>query len=101
MLAADDVAKLLKEVGVSADKDSLALMISKVQGKPIHEIIAAGQEKFAQMPSSKPFLLTLTGGPAPVAAAAGTAAPAKELKPVEPEQEVDLGGMNMFGDEEY
>ena len=55
MLAADDVSKLLKEVGVSADKDSLTLMISKVQGKPIHELIAEGQKKFAQMPSSKQF----------------------------------------------
>lgn len=55
MLAADDVANVLKEVGVSADKESLTLMISKVQGKPIHEIIAAGQEKFASMPTSKSF----------------------------------------------
>jgi len=50
-LAADDVAKLLKEVGVSADQDNLKIMIEKCQGRPIHEIIAEGQKKQASMPS--------------------------------------------------
>ena len=39
---ADDVSKLLKEVGVSADKNDLKVMIEKVQAKPIHELCQEG-----------------------------------------------------------
>ena len=57
-LGEDDVSKLLKEAGVSADKESLKLMISKVKSKPLTELIAEGQEKMASMPSGKYFTLS-------------------------------------------
>jgi len=42
-----DVTKLLKDSGVSADKENLKIMIEKLEGKKIHEIIAEGYGKFA------------------------------------------------------
>jgi len=87
----DDVSKLLKEVGVAADKENLKVMIEKLKGKSIPEIITAGQAKFASMPSC--------GGGA--AAAAPTGAPAakkEEPKKEEPkEEEVDVDMGDLFG----
>ena len=50
-LGEDDVAKLLKDVGVAADKENLKVMIEKLKGKEIHELVAAGMSKFASIPS--------------------------------------------------
>ena len=46
-LAAADVAKLLKEVGVAGDKESIDTMISKLDEKDLTELINSGYEKFA------------------------------------------------------
>lgn len=45
------MTKLLKDSGVSVDKENLKIMIEKLQGRPIHEIIAEGFTKFASMPA--------------------------------------------------
>ena len=87
--AADDVTKLLKEVGVAADKDSVKLMTEKLAGKSIPELIAEGKKNFASMPAAG-------AAPAGGAAAAGNAPAAKEEeKPVEEEADVDMG--DLFG----
>lgn len=90
ILAADDVAKLLKDAGVASDKESMTLMMEKLKGKKIHDLVVEGRGKFASMPS----------GGAPAAAAPATAAPAKakkEEKPVE-DDDADLdGAMDLFG----
>ncbi len=89
-LGEDDVAKLLKDVGVAADKENLKVMIEKLKGKEIHELVAAGMSKFASIPS---------GG----AATSSSAAPAKgeakkeEVKVVEAEPEVDVDMGDLFG----
>ena len=87
-LAEDDVAKLLKDCGVAADKAALKTMISKLAGKSVPEMIAEGKKQFASMPS---------GG-----AAASSAAPVEEKKaevkkeaPKEEEVDVDMG--DLFG----
>jgi large subunit ribosomal protein LP2 len=90
--SADDVEKLLKEAGCTADKEKVKALIEKVGAKSFHEQAAAGLTKMASM-----------GGGAPAAggtAAAAGAAPAKEEeKPKEEEAEdVDMGGL--FGDDD-
>ncbi len=90
VLGEDDVAKLLKEVGVAADKENLKVMIEKLAGKSIPELIAAGQSKFASIPSG--------GAAAPASSAtAAKEAPKKEeaAKVEEPEVDVDMG--DLFG----
>merc|ERR1711976_785646 len=74
-----DLKKILSSVGVDADADSLKKVISELSGKSIDDVIAAGKEKLASVPSG--------GG-----AAAGGDAPAeekKEEKKEESEEEED------------
>ena len=91
--SADDVSKLLKEVGVKADDAQVKALISALEGKKLHELIAEGSKKLASIPSG--------GAPAAGAAAgAAAAAPAeakKEEKVEEEEADVDMGGL--FGDD--
>merc|ERR1719183_180487 len=92
----DDVANLLKQCGVSADKESLKHMIAQVGGASVHEHIAKGQKKMSSAG---------VGGGAPAAAAAGGAAPAEAAKEEpkkeeEEEEEVDTGGF-FGGDDDY
>lgn len=94
VLAADDVAKLLKEVGVAADKADLDAMIHAVNGKQLHDLINAGSKKLASVPSGG----AARPAGAPVAAAAGaTAEKKKEEAKKEEEADVDMGGL--FGDD--
>lgn len=51
-LAADEVAKLLKEVGVAAEKESLDQMIAALKDKKIHELVRSGQSKLVSVASA-------------------------------------------------
>ena len=90
-VAKKDVQDLLKASGVSADDASLDVMMKKLEGKSIPELIAEG---------SKDLCASNTGGSAGPAAAADAAPAAKVEAPKEEEkeEEVDLGGM--FGDDD-
>lgn len=46
-IAADDVAKLLKEVGVGAEKESIENMIKALKGKKLHDLVKDGSKKLA------------------------------------------------------
>ena len=46
-IAADDVSKLLKEVGATADKDSIDNMIKALKGKKLHDLVRDGSSKLA------------------------------------------------------
>ena len=70
-----EVAKLLKDTGVDADKDQLALLIKNLKGKKLHELIEAGSKKIA------------TVAAAPAAAGAGAPVAAAEEKKEEPKEE--------------
>ncbi len=50
-LGEEDVSKLLTKVGVAVDKENLKVLIEKVGGKSIPELVALGSTKFASMPS--------------------------------------------------
>ena len=89
------MTKLLKEVGATADKESVKALISKLDGKNLPEVIAAGYDKFAAVGGGG-------GAAAPAGGDAGGAgapeAKEEKKKEEEPEEEVDMG--NMFGDDD-
>ena len=94
-LGVADVEKLLKEVGVAADKDSLKVMMEKLQGKSIPQLIALGHTKFASMPAGGSG-----GASAPAAGKPAAAAKVEEKAPVkEEEADVDMG--DLFGGGDY
>nr|GMD16029.1 60S acidic ribosomal protein P2B-like [Ipomoea batatas] len=49
--SAGDIKKILSSVGAEADDDRIELLLSQVEGKDITELIAAGREKLASVPS--------------------------------------------------
>ncbi|GMN39388.1 hypothetical protein TIFTF001_008625 [Ficus carica] len=73
--SADDLKKILASVGAEADEARIELLLSGIAGRDLTEIIAAGRQKLASVPSAG-------GGVAVPAAAAtgGAAAPAAEAK---------------------
>ena len=92
-IAEDQVAKLLKDSGVAADKEQIATLKSKLSGKSFPALIAEGSSKFASMPSGG-----AASAPAQASAPAKEekAAPKKEeKKPVEEEEDLDMG--DLFG----
>jgi len=94
-----DVTKVLQEVGVEVNAEDAQRVVNALKGKPLHEIIAAGTGKLANISFGS------GGGSAPAPAAQSKGAePAKaEVKKEEPkkeeEPEVGLGG-GLFGDDE-
>jgi large subunit ribosomal protein LP2 len=92
-----DIEKILTSVGVGVESDKLAIVMKALSGKNVEEVIAAGKEKLASVPS---------GGAAPAAASAaapaagGGAAPAakkeEEKKKEESEEEDEDMGFGLF-----
>eukprot|EP01134_Creolimax_fragrantissima_P006352 CFRG6352T1 len=84
---AADVEKILSSVGIDADQEKLNSVISELEGKNLDEVLAAGQEKLASVPSG--------GAAAPAADAASGDAPAVEAakapEPEEESEEEDMG----------
>merc|ERR550514_1527557 len=81
----EQIAKLMKDSGVSADKEELKTMCEKMKGKKTHDLVAEGRGKFASMPA---------GGGAPSGGSApATSAPAggKKEEEKKPEEEEDDG----------
>ncbi|CAB3406700.1 unnamed protein product [Caenorhabditis bovis] len=81
----DDLKSILSAVGVNTDAETAKLVVERLQGKSIEELISEGSSG----------LVSVSGG-APAAAAAapaaGSAAPAAESKPAkkeEPKEESD------------
>ena len=94
-IAADDVAKLLKDSGVQSNKEEIETLIKAVSGKKLHELVSSGSKRLASVPSG-----VAVAAPAKAAAGAPAGAPAaakKEEKPKEEEADVDMGGL--FGDD--
>ncbi|KAG4982276.1 hypothetical protein JHK87_027025 [Glycine soja] len=95
--SADDIKEILGSVGIEADEDRIESFLSEVKGKDIVELIAAGKERLASVPSGG-------GGAVAVAAApgggGGGAAPAaevkKEEKVEEKEESDDDMGFSLF-----
>ncbi|WCJ41775.1 60S acidic ribosomal protein P2 [Euphorbia peplus] len=96
--SAEDLKKILGSVGVDADEEKLELLLSQVKGKDITELVAAGREKLASVPSGGGGV-AVSAGAAP-AASGGGAAPAaeakKEEKVEEKEESDDDMGFSLF-----
>ncbi|KAJ1263139.1 hypothetical protein BS78_09G161600 [Paspalum vaginatum] len=92
---ADDVKNILESVGAEADEDKLEFLLTELKDKDITEVIAAGREKFASVPSGGGAIAV----GAPAAAAGGGSAPAeeaKEEKVEEKEESDDDMGFSLF-----
>ena len=81
---------------MTADKENLKLMMSKLEGKSLQDLIKEGSKDLAAMN---------TGGAAPAGGAGPAAAdaPKEEEKPKEeePEADVDMGDLFGGGDDDY
>jgi large subunit ribosomal protein LP2 len=89
---ADDIKEVLDAVGIEADDDRLEALLSELKGKDINELISAGAEKLASVPSGG-----AGGAPAAGGAASGGAAAAEE-KAEEKEEEKEESDEDMgFG----
>ncbi|KAI3823292.1 hypothetical protein L1987_04726 [Smallanthus sonchifolius] len=96
--SAGDLKNILGSVGADADDDRIELLLSEVKGKDITELIAAGREKLASVPSGGGGVAVAAaaggGGGAPAAAAAAESK--KEEKVEEKEESDDDMGFSLF-----
>lgn len=76
-------------VGAEADDDRLEFLLSELKGKDLTEVIAAGREKFASVPSGGGVAVAAAAPAAGGAAAAPAAAEAKKEEKVEEKEESD------------
>lgn len=85
-------------VGAEADDDKIELLLSQVKGKDITELIAAGREKLASVPSGggAAVAVAVAGGADTGATAAATAPAAAESKKEEKEESEEEDG-GLFG----
>lgn len=77
-------------VGCEIDNEKMELMLSQVKGKDITELLAAGREKFAAVPSGGGGVAVSAAAPAAGGAAAPAAESKKEEKVVEKEESDDV-----------
>ncbi|XP_041990321.1 60S acidic ribosomal protein P2A-like [Salvia splendens] len=95
--SAEDLKGILSSVGADADEERIELLLSQVAGKDITELIAAGREKLASVPSGGGGVAVS----APTGGAGGGSAPAaaeakKEEKVEEKEESDDDMGFGLF-----
>ncbi|KAK9329995.1 ribosomal protein 60S [Lipomyces starkeyi] len=92
--SAEDITAVLSSVGIEPEEDRLASLLSELEGKDINELIAAGSEKLASVPTGGAVTAAAGGaaGAAPAEAAEEEAAPAEEEK----EESDDDMGFGLF-----
>ena len=90
--SADDITKLMGSVGVEADSDKLKKFLAEMDGKNLAEVLAAGKEKLASLPSGGAAVAAApaAAGGAPAAGGAAAAAPEPEEEEEEEDMEFDL-----------
>ena len=54
-IGADDVKKVLSSVGIDAEQERLDTLLRALEGKQLHELIAAGTSKLSTL-SGKPVI---------------------------------------------
>ncbi|EYU35149.1 hypothetical protein ABFS82_10G050200 [Erythranthe guttata] len=93
--SAEDLKHILSSVGAEADDDMIALLLAQVKDKDITELIAAGREKLATVPSGGATIAVAasadSGGAAPAADE-----PKKEEKVEENEESDDEMCFSLF-----
>ncbi|TKY62011.1 60S acidic ribosomal protein P2-4 [Spatholobus suberectus] len=95
--SADDLKDILGSVGADANDDNISHLLSEVKGKDIAELIAAGREKLASVPSGGGAAVAVAAAPTGGGAAAPAAAESKkEEKEEEKEESDDDMGFGLF-----
>lgn len=94
-----DLEKVLSSVGIESDGEKLKKVIGELNGKNLEELIAAGREKLATIPSGGG--VAVAAGPAAAAAPAAGGSPdkkeaKKEEKKAESEESDDDMGFGLF-----
>ncbi|XP_074567448.1 large ribosomal subunit protein P2B-like [Curcuma longa] len=95
--SAGDLRSILESVGAESDDKRINQFLSEVKGKDITELIAAGREKFASVPTGgavASVAVAASGGGAGAAPAAEE--PKKEEKVEEKEESDDDMGFSLF-----
>ncbi|XLU46955.1 60S acidic ribosomal protein P2-2 [Arachis ipaensis] len=90
--SAKDIKGILGSVGAEAEDNMIELLMSQLKGKDITEVIAAGREQLASVPSGGGGGVAVAAAPTGgggAAAAAPAAAPAKKEEKVEEKEESD------------
>ncbi|XP_077995743.1 uncharacterized protein LOC144449151 [Glandiceps talaboti] len=82
--SAGDIKKILESVGIEADDERLNKVISELSGKDVQDVMAAGKEKLASVPSGGAVAAGGGGG-----GAAAEEKEEKEEKKEESEEESD------------
>ncbi|KAK7284886.1 hypothetical protein RJT34_19640 [Clitoria ternatea] len=95
--SADDLKEILGSVGADANDGNISHFLSEVKGKDIAEVIAAGREKLASVPSGGGGAVAVSAAPGGGGGAAPAAAePKKEEKVEEKEESDDDMGFSLF-----
>lgn len=79
---------------MTADKENLKLLLKKLEGKTIQELVKEGSKSLASMPSGG-------SGAAAAAGPATEAAPAEKEKEEEPEDQMEMGDLFGGDDDDY
>lgn len=74
-------------VGAEADEEKIELLLAEVKGKDITELLAAGREKLASVPSGGAAVAAPGGGATAATAAPAAEEPKKEEKKEEEESD--------------
>lgn len=98
--AKKDVQDLLKASGVTADDESLTVMMNKLEGKSLPDLIKEGSKDLAAMPAGGSGAAAAADTGAAAGGDAG-AAEAEKKKEAEPEEDVDMGDLFGGGDDDY
>ncbi len=94
--SASDIKDILSSVGVEEDAEALKVVIDKLKGKNLEELMEEGAKKLATMPSGGGAAAAAPAAAAASGGDAGGAAPAAAKKE-EPEEESDDDmGMGLF-----
>ncbi|OIT31444.1 PREDICTED: 60S acidic ribosomal protein P2A-like [Nicotiana attenuata] len=93
---AEDLKAILSSVGAEADNEKIELLLSQVKGKDITELIAAGREMIASVPSGGGGVAVAGGGGG---GGGGAVAEEKveEKKVEEKEESEEEFGFDLFG----
>ncbi|WVZ07899.1 hypothetical protein V8G54_021245 [Vigna mungo] len=94
--SADDLRLILGSVGADANDDNISNLLSEVKGKDIAELIAAGREKLASVPSGGGAAVAVTAAHGGGASAPAAAESKKEEKVEEKEESDDDMGFSLF-----
>ncbi|KAF3072973.1 60s acidic ribosomal domain-containing protein [Trichoderma afarasin] len=89
--SAEDIKSVLSSVGIEAEDERLEKLISELSGKDVNELIAAGSEKLASVPSGGAGAAAAGGAAAGGAAAAEEKAEEKEEEKEESDEDMGFG----------